>query len=73
MMGNQEMEVSEEEESGIQAQKQQKVRLCTSNIAWKSRDHEGLLLDRLRQKYGGFTVITLLLSLVFSLCFLIFG
>ncbi|XP_073014663.1 two-component response regulator ARR9-like isoform X5 [Primulina eburnea] len=70
---NQETEESKEEESGIRTQKQQKVGLNKSNVMRKSSDHEGISLDGLRQKYSGFTVITLLLSLVFSLCFLIFG
>ncbi|XP_075499025.1 two-component response regulator ARR9-like [Primulina tabacum] len=74
IMGNQETKMSKEVESGIHAQKQQKVRLNKINIMRKSSDHKELLLDRLRQKYSGFTVKTLLLSLVFfSLCFLIFG
>ncbi|XP_075491774.1 two-component response regulator ORR10-like isoform X2 [Primulina tabacum] len=73
IMGNQEREESKEEETGIRTQKQQNVGLNKSNAMRKSSDHEGLSLDGLRQKYSGFTVITLLLSLVFSLCFLIFG
>lgn len=73
IVGNQETKEWKEEESGIQEQKQQKVGLRKSIIMRKSTDHEGLLLDRSRQKYSGFTVMTLLLSLVVSLCFLVFG